>query len=242
MPHLHRFYTAPEAVSGGEAVLEAEEAHHALHVVRLRVGEPVALFDGMGREWLGHIARIGKREVAAALETCRSTPRPAPELTVAQAWLLRDKALEFLVQHGTEVGVTRFAFFRAKRSERSPKINEKWRRIAIEACKQCGRLWLPTFEEVADLAQALEKAPGARLIATMDVPPVSWPNAVQGQDAVIGIGPEGDFTPEEVSTALALGAQPVSLGASIFRAEVAAVLAAALLRHYQGGLGPLDAG
>jgi 16S rRNA (uracil1498-N3)-methyltransferase len=234
--HLHRFYITKAPADGAEAVLEAEEAHHALHVVRLRPGEPVALFDGHGREWLGRVARHTRREVYVSIESMRETPPPAPALTLAQAWLLRDKAIEFLILHGVELGVARFCFFRAERSERSPKTSDKWTRAAIEACKQCGRLWLPEFTVADNLEAALAGATGDRLIAAMDRTPVPLARACTGGDAVMLIGPEGDFTPAEVDAAVALGAHPVSLGATTFRAEFAAIVAATLVRYHQGGL------
>lgn len=150
-------------MAGPEVALPPEEMHHAAHVARLRVGEAVALFDGAGHEWLGAIARVGKREVVVAVGEARFSPKPVPEITLAQAWLLRDKAVDFIITHGTELGVSRICFYRGARSDRDPRGQEKWRRCAIEACKQCGRPWLPEFSVADSLEEALGQAGGGLL-------------------------------------------------------------------------------
>mgnify|MGYP005626963777 CR=1 FL=1 len=102
---MHRFYISPEVPAGETVALPEEEAHHALRVARVRDGDEVALFDGQGREILGRARRVGKREVEVAVVSERRIPRPAPSLGVAMAWVSRDKAAEFLIVHGTEIGV-----------------------------------------------------------------------------------------------------------------------------------------
>jgi len=238
MPHLHRFHIAPDTPGGGEIALPPEEAHHAIKVVRLREGDLVSLFDGQGREWTGAVARLGRREVVISIREERREPRPGPRLTLAQAWLHQEKALELLVRTGTELGVDRFLFFRAARSERPPRLNPKWMRLAVESCKQCGRLWLPEFAVAETLAGVLRDARGDLLVAAVDAEPVPLAQALSGGDTTLLIGPEGDFTPEEVRAALGAGARPISLGATTFRSEIAAIVATALVQHHLGRLGP----
>lgn len=239
MPHLHRIYVSPDTRGTGEVVVGGQEAHHALHVVRVRAGDPVALFDGRGREISGEVARVGKREVVVQALDERVLPRPAHELTLVQAWLHRDKALDFVIRHGTEIGVGRFIFFKARRSERKPKISEKWSRAAIEACKQCGRLWLPEFGVAEGLEDAVREVGGQVLLATKDLHATPLRQALQGARVALLVGPEGDFTDEETTSALGAGVTPVCLGAATFRSEVAAIVGAALIQYEQGELGPL---
>jgi len=234
MPHLHRFYIAPDTPETGEIILSRDEAHHALHVVRLREGELVALFDGRGRELLGRVARVAKREVAVTVAETRRVPRPAPAVTLAQAWLLREKAIEFIVLHGTEVGADRFTFFRGDRSEKPPHLNPRWERTVIEACKQCGRLWLPEFEVVDTLEEALALASGDILVATADRPATPLSEVLSGGNATLVVGPEGDFTDAELEMALQRGAYPVSLGDATLRSEVAALVGLACVRYELG--------
>lgn len=243
MPHYHRFYVPPECFSGGDIALPPEEAHHALHVVRIKPGDEIILFDGAGREVKGMVAETTKREVIVALRHERLSPKPTIRLTLLQAWLLRERCVEYVIQHGTEIGIARFCFFKARHSEKMPKTDEKtldkWRRIAIETCKQCGRLWLPEFVTATSFADALEDVSGRLLIATQDTAPTSLRKAVTEQtELTLAIGPEGDFAAEEVALACDRGAIPIGLGDATYRSEVAATLAAALVLYECGQLGP----
>ncbi len=237
MAHCHRFYVSPDLLTTGAVILPPEEAHHALRVARVRDGDAVLLFDGQGREGRGSVQRVDKRDATVWVEELRAVPQPSPALTLAQAWLHREKTIEFIVRHGTELGVAAFVFFRADHSESAPKIDAKWNRLAIEACKQCGRLWLPEFRLADSLGEALEATSGDRLIAAMDEPAVPWSQALTGGDATVCIGPEGDFSGEEIRVALAMGARPISLGPTVFRSEMAAITAATVIQYEWGALG-----
>ncbi len=215
------------------------EAHHALHVARLSPGDSVLLFDGCGREMEGEVKRTTRHDVVVGVQRVRKVEEPQRKLTVAQAWLHREKSVEALIQHGTELGVSRFVFFRGGHSERGPKFSDKWQRTAIETCKQCGRLWLPTFEIADKLDEVLETAEGSVIIATKDAPPVPIAQATGSGDVSLVVGPEGDFTDAELRLALKSGARAISLGGVTYRAEVAAGLAAALILYELGELGPI---
>jgi len=238
MPHVHRFYIEPGVALEGEVALSESEAHHGLHVLRLREGEAVVLFDGAGREAAGVVSRVDKRALRVAVEEVRVHARPAECLTLYQAWLNQEKSLEAVIRRGTELGVSSFCFFRGAHSERKPQGAKKWERIAIESCKQCGRVWLPSFGEAADLSAALAEAAGVKLIATRDRPPVVLREVLEGADrASCFIGPEGDFSVEEVEGAVSAGAHPISLGGYTLRSQVAAATASALILYEMGLLG-----
>ena len=238
MAHLHRFYIPPEPPFGPEIILPPEEAHHARRVLRVRPGDGVALFDGQGREILGTIEFSGKEDAMVHPESERRIPPPMPRLILAQAWLHRREAIADIVRHATELGASRVIFFRAARSEQAPKPSPKFERIAIEACKQCGRLWLPKIGFAADLAAILSETPGDRRIALLEDPPSPIGARSNEDDLTLIIGPEGDFSPEEHAWALDAGARPFSLGSATYRSETAAFLALALAQYEAGRLGP----
>jgi len=241
MAHVHRFYIPPETPETEEVVLTDVEAHHALHVVRVQTGDEVVLFDGAGREIRGVVRRAARHEVRVEAHEDRRLPWPAKAVTIVQGWLHRREGLEYLVRRGTELGVRRFVFFRAVRSEREPRLDGKWRRIAVEACKQCGRLWVPSFTRIDDLDEALDYIEGHILILTRDLEPEPLRDAVRGDAMTVLAGPEGDFAPEELELAQDRGATPVSLGPATYRSEVAATLAAGLVLYEMGELGPVPA-
>lgn len=241
MPHLHRFYLPSESLIEGEIALPDNEAHHALRVVRVKTGDHVAVFDGAGREGLGVVASTGKTNVAVSIETLRSQPKPERSVTLAQAWLNKSKSLESIIVRGTELGVERFIVFQAKHSERAANIPDKWLKLAVESCKQSGRLWLPEFAALGSLPEVLEREEARALIATTQLPGIPLRGAVAGEgDLMLIVGPEGDFTEAEVAAAIEGGAAPVSLGEATFRSEVAAGLGLALIQYELGYLGPLD--
>jgi 16S rRNA (uracil1498-N3)-methyltransferase len=231
MSHVHRFYVPPEECGADEVRLPPEEAHHALHVVRARVGDPAIVLDGCGRELLGTVDHVTRRDVTITVTEERRTPAPAKRLTLLQAWLHRDKPLEEVLRRGTELGVASFLFFRAERSERTPRVNQRLHRVAVEACKQCGRTWLPTFDVAQDLESAVDTGPGKLLILSNDREPVPLADAVGGEQIGLIVGPEGDFSRPELNLALERGALPISLGPATFRSEVAAALAAGLILY-----------
>jgi len=239
MPHLHRFQIPPQCPTQAEIPLEGAELHHALNVLRLREGENVALFDGAGRELLGHVCRRDKRSIWIAVDEERQHAATNPHITLAQAWLHNDKAVHWLVKHGTEIGIQRFLFFRAERSLKAPRTNDKLERVMVEACKQCGRAWLPKIETVAGLEEAISGDYDARWVGALEEQPVAFRGSDTAGRVLLLIGPEGDFTADEMRLAIASGAKPFSLGETVYRGEVAAVLAATLIQYENGKLGAL---
>lgn len=217
--------------------LSEEEAHHALHVARVKVGESVELFNGFGTEARGVVTSTLHRDVVVTVETEWTVPRPATHLTILQAALNREGPTESLIRRGTELGVASFRFFKGAHSERAPRVKEKWKRIAVEACKQSKRAWLPVFGTTSNLGEALEGPFTCKLIATLveDAQPLK--DSLIGERVALIVGPEGDFSKKEVDEAIEGGAKAVSLGDATYRSETAAVVGATLILYERGELG-----
>jgi len=233
---------ARSRIAGGRARLAPEEWHYLRHVLRLPAGAPLAVFDGEGGE---HPAVL-----PAAGEELELGPRREVAAPAAVVWLAfappRGDRGDLLVEKAVELGVARLAPFEAARSvvkldrERGAARAARWRRIAAEAARQCGRAEVPVVDEPMPLAAALALGPpglrrllfyeggGEPLHEHLDP-------AAPGHLALVG--PEGGFTPAEVGAALAAGARVVSLGPRILRAETAGIAAVALLQHRLGDLG-----
>ncbi len=239
MSHTHRFHMELQAESGAEIPVGGAEAHHALHVARLRIGDEITLFDGAGCEITGRVTRITRHEFFVQPLTKRHVPRPTDGLVLAQAWLHKEKSIESLIQRGTEIGVQAFLFFRADHSERTPEVGPKHLRYAIEACKQCGRLWLPELETAPRLDDVFNLSLGTCLVASQELPVVPLRGAVHPGNNVLIVGPEGDFSPRELALMIARGARAISLGDATLRSEVAGMIGAALVQYETGRLGPL---
>jgi 16S rRNA (uracil1498-N3)-methyltransferase len=238
MSHLHRFYQPEAPSSSGHVTLSPEESHHALRVLRVRVGDAVELFDGCGHAWSGTVGALSRTEVDVEISGEEFTPRERPGLTLAQAWLHRDKVIDDLVRDVTVLGVEGICFFRASHSEKAPKVSAKWTRLMIESCKQCGRRWLPELTVAASVAEVLRQSEGACIaVAAMDGPHAPLSAIGRERPVVYFVGPEGDFSADEMSALREAGALPLTLGNYTLRAEAAATVGVTLLQYQLGNLG-----
>lgn len=243
---MHRCYLPEADLTPGAQPLtvQGDEAHHALRVMRLRVGDECEAFDGRGRA-----ARVRVTYAAGGrmqLETLAELPPlpPVADITLGIA-MPKGALMELIVQKAVEMGVGRIVplitertIVRLNEKEAQAKA-EKWRRTALEACKQCGVSTLPVVEAPQPYAAwlARQDVPGLRLQCAI-VPHArplrealeSGRAAGQGSVALL-IGPEGDFSPAEYAAGEAAGYAPVSLGGIILRVETAVFFAVAAARY-----------
>ncbi len=230
-----RFFVE-QAPEGGTARLSRDEAHHLRDVRRLGIGADVVLFDGSGSDYVGRVAAFDR--AGATVEILRveqADPEPAAAVTLAVSTVKR-RAMDQLVDQCTQLGVARLIPMRTGRTVAVAAGNQagRWRRIAIEACKQCGRSRLPDIDEERPFSSVLDEAAGYDLRFIASLRPGVRPLRGSGREPLTVlclIGPEGGFTDEEDAAAEAAGCLPLSLGPHILRTEAAA--AAALAALYQ---------
>jgi 16S rRNA (uracil1498-N3)-methyltransferase len=213
------------------ARLASEESHHLIHVLRLREGAEVSLFDGRGRAARGRVLRIAGSDVE--LEVLGPEPsRESPlSLTLGVAPPKGDR-MSFLIQKLTELGASRVIPLRTERAGSSGSI-ERYRRIALEACKQSGRSQVPEITQARDFEEVLREK-GLVTLAHPGAPPLSPPPA--GAGIVVLIGPEGGWSETEIALARSRGATFFGLGPRTLRSETAAVAAATLIQFLAGDL------
>jgi 16S rRNA (uracil1498-N3)-methyltransferase len=216
---------------GSEIVrLSAEEAHHLVDVLRLREGAEVSLFDGKGGSFRGKVHRIAGREVELRLlgpEPSRESPL---SLTLAVSPPKGDR-MSFLIEKLTELGAARVIPLETERG-RAAKHLERWRRIAIEACKQSGRSRSPEVAAPRSFEEVLRED-GRLMAAHPGAPPLSAP----GGGAIVAlIGPEGGWSPKELAGFASRGVTLFGLGPRTLRTETAAIVAATLLQYLAGDL------
>ena len=225
-------------VSVGSSVeVSGDEAHHAVAVRRLRVGESVVLTDGRGRSVTGPVASTGKRAFSLEVASVLDTDAPEPEVTVVQAIPKGDRG-ELAVEVLTEVGVARIVPWAASRSvavwkgERAEKSLARWRTTAREASKQARRSW---FAEVAPMATTVDVV---ALVASADLAVVLHEDATAPLagvrvpavgSVVVVVGPEGGLSDDEVARYEAAGAHAVRLGSEVLRTSTAGVAAVSAL-------------
>jgi 16S rRNA (uracil1498-N3)-methyltransferase len=224
---------------GAEVELERDEAHHVARVLRLARGESLALFDGRGSEWRATLVETSGRTVRVRLAEPIDAPAVEPALEVAlyQA-LLKPERMDWVIQKATELGVSAVRAFPSERSEgaRAARV-ERWRRIAVEACKQSGRRTLPAACPVPGLPAPEAGCPGWILDPAAALPVGRMLAGRRADRLWLATGPEGGFSGEEVGRATGAGWIPVSLGPRVLRAETAGLVALALVMHRWGDLG-----
>jgi len=249
--HVHLVPSLAGAGAGSSVTVEGPEAHHAVAVRRLTVGQPVVLTDGGGTVAECEVSETGRQRLVAVVRSVASVPRPEPELIVVQALPKGDRG-ELAVETLTEVGVARIVPWAASRSvavwrgDRAAKSLAKWQSSAREAAKQARRAWFPevlpmaSTEAVAELLASASLAvvlheEGADSLAGAEVPYVG--------PLVLVVGPEGGLTAEEVATFAEAGAHIVRLGVEVLRTSTAGVAAAAALlaRTERWGASPREA-
>ena len=245
---MHRFYLSPAEIKAGSPLtLAGREAHHALHVLRLRRGDELTVLDGAGREILCAVENFDRDKVQLALREAKTVPAPPCPITLLQA-VPKGKIIESIIQKATELGVARIVPLLTERvvmdldDKHAVRKAEKWQQVAIEAIKQCGAAWLPRVESPVTPKDFLARAEKFELpiIASLQ-PGALHPrkyfdkfDAQHGrkpQSACVWIGPEGDFTAEEVAAIIAAGALPITLGRLVLRVETAATYCLSILNH-----------
>lgn len=222
-------YITPNAL----CTLDAEESRHAVRVLRLRQGEELHVTDGRGS--LYHCRILEADDRACVVESIDSegpmAKADAARLHLAVAPTKNPSRMEWLVEKAVEVGVDELTLLNCDHSERTFLKTERLQKIALSAMKQSLHLWLPTINPAVSLREWLHSplpTPHSplKLIAHCEADKPRTPLAdvlKPGADAIVLIGPEGDFSEEEITLALQLGFQPVSLGPSRLRTETAAL-------------------
>lgn len=247
MPDFRAY--APAATADAAILrLEADESHHLVVVNRCSRGDPVVAFDGRGREWTCECADPAKAGATLrVLQTRLAPPRPH-EVTLAQA-LPKGATMDEIVRQATEVGAAQIVPLLSERTQvhldgdRAEKKVEKWRVTAIEAAKQCGNPWLPTIAPLQPLAAFVGAAQGydLMLIASLHAGTTTLKKALAHhaekhrhaapRKVLWLVGPEGDFSPAEMTAAVMAGFQPITLGPLVLRSDTAAIYALSILSH-----------
>ena len=231
----------PALTEGAEYVLPPVAARHVAQALRMRAGQPLAVFTGTGGEYAAAVERIDRKHVVVRVQRHHAIERESAQaVTLVQSIIAADM-MDFVIRKAVELGAAAIAPIRSARSqglsaEREERRAGRWRQIVVAACEQCGRNRLPDVLPVASFDAWLAAERPLRNAVIMDAG-ARRSLAAQAADAsprFVLIGPEGAFTDDEIARAEAAGATPVHAGPRVLRAETAALAALATLNALAG--------
>jgi 16S rRNA (uracil1498-N3)-methyltransferase len=244
---MHRFYLAPEAWNAGALALTGPEAHHCRNVLRLERGDKVVVFDGRGRELTAEITATDSSEIRLRKLHEAQTPPLRCHITLAQA-IPKGKNMDLIVQKAVEIGASEIAPIVSDRTvvrldeESAAAKQTKWQTVAVEAAKQCGQNWLPQVHPPQTMPQFFNERRrfDLQLIGSLQSDAVHLKKILADYEREHGdrprsvlmlVGPEGDFTPAELSLARSHGCRPITLGPIVLRVETASIYCLSVLSY-----------
>lgn len=242
---MHRFFLKPEDITGHYVAFPRDTAHQIIHVLRLGEGDQVDVLDNLGH--IHHVrlgvATAGMTLTGKIIETNPVTTEPELSISLYFGLSSREK-VEWILQKGTEVGVSAFFPFLSSRtlvqsSSLTTKKLARWERIIKEAAEQSGRGRLPVLDQPKFIDAYFSDVANKNHLCL-----IAWENAraehaslsellegFEGDSMALFVGPEGGFSEDEVSHAQKAGCQVVSLGARTLRMETAAIVFPALVLY-----------
>lgn len=228
------FYHDHSDPSQTDWLLGEDSSRHIVQVLRMQAGDRLLLTNGKGDQWTVEIRDAHKKHCRVQVEDHRQLPRSERRLTLGVGLLKNASRMEWLLEKATEMGVHRIVPLITHRTVKEKFRLDRMQGILVSAMLQSQQCWMPELPEPMPLSdfwkQSFLEPVAARYIAhCLPEPRQAWwsqPLSAKG-DALLLIGPEGDFTPEEIEDALAAGAIPVSLGSNRLRTETAAMAAVA---------------
>lgn len=245
---MRRFYIENTEVASAHPTIRGIQARHIRTVLRLKAGDPVILFDGTGSQYRATITETlrdcVKVQIAEKLHSLTESPL---KVTIGQG-IIKYKKMDWIIQKATELGITTIIPFISSRSipmwrgDKGTKKIERWRSIALESLKQCGRAVPPHIENIIPFDQILERPEASCLKIIL------WENAAKDRlpDVLKSysktrkifalIGPEGGFTEDEVREASMHKFIPVKIGDRLLRAETAAMAFMSIVQYQLGDL------
>ena len=244
---MPRFYVSPESWNLDQPALGPGESHHALDVLRMKTGERATIFNGKGAEATVEITGIEKHRIGLRTILKAKTAPLSCRITLAQA-IPKGKNMELIIEKATELGAAAVIPLLSDRTvvvldeEDAVKKQEKWQTVAIEACKQCGQNWLPEVQHPRSLKEFFNANPRYDMMLIASLQPGAQhfksilaahiaDHSSKPESVLILVGPEGDFTPAEISLAIGSGCRPVTLGPIVLRTETAAIYCLGMLGY-----------
>jgi len=232
---MHRFYT--HQVAGNLLHLQEEEARHCAKVLRMQMGDSLEAFDGNGNLYTAKIQQITKREVQASIVKTAHFPKTPYNVHLAIAPTKNISRLEWCIEKACELGISSITPLLCQHSERKIIKADRLEKIILSATKQSQKVYLPTLHSLTVVKKYLaQELPGSKYIchcAYDTNPHLATLYQKNDSDIHIIIGPEGDFSKDEIMLALGAGFVSAGLGKERLRTETAGVYACSVIHTLQ---------
>ncbi len=240
MPELHRFYYNRELKENATITLDEGTAKHIWQVLRMEAGDPIIVTDGKGSTALGTIRTAERHQCDVVLSKIEHLPRKDHLLHLCVAFTKNNSRNEWLLEKATELGVATVTPIFAARSEKVHFRHDRWEKLLTSALLQSQQDYMPELSDIMPLGDVLKKYCNInnRFVAHCNTEKERKPFAEllnASSEAVILIGPEGDFRNDEVSLCVSYGFKPVTLGNQRLRTETAAIAACAYFNMINDG-------
>jgi len=220
-----------------QITLDEDASKHIVQVLRMKAGEQLQLTDGKGNVFTTAISEAHKKHCTVDVISKATTPPMVKEITIAISLVKNNSRFEWFLEKGTEIGVSRIVPLICQRTEKQHFRFDRVKGILISAMLQSQQSFLPVLQQPVSFAEFIHEEKSAQKFiahceAEMEKQELTAFSSFQ--QACMLIGPEGDFTPEEIAAALQQDFAPVSLGATRLRTETAGMVAAALMMNTGG--------
>jgi 16S rRNA (uracil1498-N3)-methyltransferase len=219
---MHRFYTPELTLEFSHLTLSEAESKHAVQVMRLLNDQQIELFNGKGLSAIATVIDNHPKRCSVRIDQRSEHPKEN-QIHIAIAPTKNMERLEWFVEKATEIGITEISLIKCKNSERREVKIERLEKILISAVKQSGRYFMPQLNTLVKWTDFLQKNPNGLIAHCREGEKMKIDTSFQNK--VIVIGPEGDFTHEEIELAIGRGYSPITLGENRLRTETAALVA-----------------
>lgn len=224
---MHIFYS-PD-IRSNNYILNEQESRHCSKVLRLMTGDRINLVDGIGGYYLGEILDSNfKRTEVKIIETCKEYKKRNYYLHIAIAPTKQNERFEWFLEKATEIGIDEISPIRCEHSERTVIKTGRFEKVLVTAMKQSEQAYLPKINDIREFKEVINGSTEQhRYMAHChtEIETFSFRDYIAKQSVLVVIGPEGDFSTNEVEFALQNGFSSLSLGANRLRTETAGVVA-----------------
>ena len=234
-----RFYLDAPLRAGGVSMLPEASAHHAVHVLRLREGDEVTLFNGRGGEFAARIASMQRLKISIDVLQHRALERESPLRVTLVQGVSSGERMDSTLRKAVELGVAEVQPVLATRSVARPKgeraegRRSHWQKVVIAACEQCGRNRIPEVQPLLSVAD-YRPGQGTKILLSPSSQALLSKLSFDESQFILAAGPEAGFTEDEEARLVEAGFVPASLGPRVLRTETAAVAALAALNALRG--------